>query len=135
MSRDHLLFGRLVLPGAPAESTLEDPTSTLWRRPGSAPSGSASRCGGAGSPRTAGADEVIDYTREDVADGGQLNDLILDIGGNRRLSRLRRASPRGGRSSSLAAKAGSGPSRAATPCARALARGSAAADHVHLRHQ
>jgi 2-desacetyl-2-hydroxyethyl bacteriochlorophyllide A dehydrogenase len=38
-----------------------------------------------------GADEVIDYTREDFADGRRRYDLILDIGGNSSLSRLRRA--------------------------------------------
>lgn len=37
-----------------------------------------------------GADRVIDYTREDFA-GGRRYDVILDIGGNRRLSHLRRA--------------------------------------------
>jgi NADPH:quinone reductase-like Zn-dependent oxidoreductase len=46
--------------------------------------------------RAIGADHVIDYTREDFADGRQRYDLILDIGGNSRLSRLRRAlTPRG----------------------------------------
>jgi NADPH:quinone reductase-like Zn-dependent oxidoreductase len=46
--------------------------------------------------RSIGADEVIDYTREDFADGRQHYDLILDIGGSSRLSRLRRAlSPKG----------------------------------------
>jgi NADPH:quinone reductase-like Zn-dependent oxidoreductase len=46
--------------------------------------------------RSIGADHVIDYTREDFADGGQRYDLILDIGGNRSLSHLRRAmTPRG----------------------------------------
>ena len=46
--------------------------------------------------RSIGADEVIDYTREDFADGRQRYDLILDIGGNSRLSRLRRAlTPKG----------------------------------------
>ena len=46
--------------------------------------------------RSIGADQVIDYTREDWADGRQHYDLILDIGGNSRLSRLRRAlTPKG----------------------------------------
>ena len=43
-----------------------------------------------------GADHVIDYTREDFAATEQRYDLILDIGGNSSLSRLRRAlTPRG----------------------------------------
>jgi 2-desacetyl-2-hydroxyethyl bacteriochlorophyllide A dehydrogenase len=41
--------------------------------------------------RSAGADHVIDYSREDFASGPQRYDLILDIGGNSSLSRLRRA--------------------------------------------
>jgi len=41
--------------------------------------------------RSLGADYVIDYTREDFADGEHRYDLILDIGGNPTLSRLRRA--------------------------------------------
>src|SRR5215204_559669 len=46
--------------------------------------------------RALGADSVIDYTREDFAAGGPCYDVILDIGGNARLSRLRRAlTPRG----------------------------------------
>jgi NADPH:quinone reductase-like Zn-dependent oxidoreductase len=46
--------------------------------------------------RALGADHVVDYTREDFADGEHRYDLILDIGGNRRLSHLRRAlTPRG----------------------------------------
>ena len=50
----------------------------------------------AGLVRSIGADQVIDYTREDFADGRQHYDLILDIGGNSRLSRLRRAlTPKG----------------------------------------
>jgi NADPH:quinone reductase-like Zn-dependent oxidoreductase len=40
--------------------------------------------------RSIGADEVIDYTREDFAAGTPRFDLILDIGGNSRISRLRR---------------------------------------------
>jgi NADPH:quinone reductase-like Zn-dependent oxidoreductase len=40
--------------------------------------------------RSIGADRVIDYTREDFAAGEQRYDLILDIGGNSTLARLRR---------------------------------------------
>jgi NADPH:quinone reductase-like Zn-dependent oxidoreductase len=43
-----------------------------------------------------GADHVIDYTRENFADGRNRYDVILDIAGNRALSELRRAlTPRG----------------------------------------
>ena len=38
-----------------------------------------------------GADHVVDYTREDFADGVHHYDLIIDIAGNSPLSRLRRA--------------------------------------------
>ena len=41
--------------------------------------------------RSIGADHVVDYTREDFADGEHRYDVILDIGGNSRLSHLRRA--------------------------------------------
>jgi NADPH:quinone reductase-like Zn-dependent oxidoreductase len=41
--------------------------------------------------RSIGADHVIDYTRADFAEGDQRYDLILDIGGNSTLARLRRA--------------------------------------------
>ena len=41
--------------------------------------------------RSLGADHVIDYTRDDIADSGQRYDVILDSGGNRSLSELRRA--------------------------------------------
>jgi NADPH:quinone reductase-like Zn-dependent oxidoreductase len=41
--------------------------------------------------RSIGADHVIDYTQEDFAEGDQRYDLILDIGGNSTLARLRRA--------------------------------------------
>jgi NADPH:quinone reductase-like Zn-dependent oxidoreductase len=40
--------------------------------------------------RSIGADHVIDYTRDDFAEGEQRYDLILDIGGNSSLTRLRR---------------------------------------------
>jgi NADPH:quinone reductase-like Zn-dependent oxidoreductase len=43
-----------------------------------------------------GADHVVDYTKDDYLDGAKRYDLILDIGGNNRLSRLRRAlTPKG----------------------------------------
>jgi NADPH:quinone reductase-like Zn-dependent oxidoreductase len=41
--------------------------------------------------RSIGADEVIDYTREDFADGKRQFDLIIDTAGRRPLSQLRRA--------------------------------------------
>jgi NADPH:quinone reductase-like Zn-dependent oxidoreductase len=40
--------------------------------------------------RSLGADHVLDYTRQDVTDGRRRYDLVLDIGGNNRLSQLRR---------------------------------------------
>jgi NADPH:quinone reductase-like Zn-dependent oxidoreductase len=46
--------------------------------------------------RSLGADDVLDYTREEITDGGRRYDLILDTGGNRPLRTLRRAlTPRG----------------------------------------
>jgi NADPH:quinone reductase-like Zn-dependent oxidoreductase len=46
--------------------------------------------------RSIGADEVIDYTRDEFAETGRRYDLILDIAGNRSVSHLRRAlAPRG----------------------------------------
>ena len=41
--------------------------------------------------RSIGADHVVDYTREAIAGGGQRYDVVLDIGGNRSLTQLRRA--------------------------------------------
>ncbi|HEV2824647.1 MAG TPA: NAD(P)-dependent alcohol dehydrogenase [Actinomycetota bacterium] len=41
--------------------------------------------------RSLGADDVVDYTREDVTDGTRRWDLIVDTGGHRSLSQLRRA--------------------------------------------
>jgi NADPH:quinone reductase-like Zn-dependent oxidoreductase len=46
--------------------------------------------------RSLGADEVIDYTREDFTDGSRSFDLILDIGGRTSIARLRRALTRTG---------------------------------------
>jgi NADPH:quinone reductase-like Zn-dependent oxidoreductase len=46
--------------------------------------------------RSLGADEVVDYTRDDVTDGSRRWDLVLDTAGHRSLSQLRRAlTPRG----------------------------------------
>jgi NADPH:quinone reductase-like Zn-dependent oxidoreductase len=46
--------------------------------------------------RSIGADDVIDYTREDVTDGTRQWDVIVDTGGRRTLSQLRRAlTPKG----------------------------------------
>ena len=59
--------------------------------------------------RSVGADEVIDYTREDVTDGTRQWDVIIDTGGRRTLSQLRRAlTPRGHWSSSAAKGEGGG---------------------------
>jgi NADPH:quinone reductase-like Zn-dependent oxidoreductase len=41
--------------------------------------------------RSIGADDVVDYTHQDVTDGTRQWDLILDTAGHRSLSRLRRA--------------------------------------------
>jgi NADPH:quinone reductase-like Zn-dependent oxidoreductase len=41
--------------------------------------------------RALGADHVVDYTREEITDGHRRYDVVLDIGGNRPLGRLRRA--------------------------------------------
>ncbi|MEZ0071713.1 NAD(P)-dependent alcohol dehydrogenase [Planotetraspora sp. GP83] len=46
--------------------------------------------------RSIGADDVIDYTRDDFADRARRYDLILDTAGNRSLSHLRRALTPGG---------------------------------------
>lgn len=46
--------------------------------------------------RSLGADRIIDYTKDDISAGGRRYDIILDIGGNRPLSLLRRIlAPRG----------------------------------------
>jgi NADPH:quinone reductase-like Zn-dependent oxidoreductase len=46
--------------------------------------------------RAIGADHVIDYTHADITDDNQRYDLVLDIGGNRPLSQLRRVLTRDG---------------------------------------
>jgi NADPH:quinone reductase-like Zn-dependent oxidoreductase len=46
--------------------------------------------------RSLGADSVLDYTREEIGQGGARYDVIIDVAGNRPLSLLRRAlAPRG----------------------------------------
>jgi NADPH:quinone reductase-like Zn-dependent oxidoreductase len=49
-----------------------------------------------GLVRSIGADEVIDYTREEFTDGSRRWDLIVDTAGRRPLSKLRRALNRKG---------------------------------------
>ena len=57
--------------------------------------------------RSIGADHVIDYTRDDFADGEQRYDLILDIGGQLvAVTPAARARPRRGRSSSSGGEGG-----------------------------
>jgi NADPH:quinone reductase-like Zn-dependent oxidoreductase len=46
--------------------------------------------------RSLGADHVLDYTHAAITDDGQRYDVVLDIGGNRPLSQLRRALTRDG---------------------------------------
>jgi NADPH:quinone reductase-like Zn-dependent oxidoreductase len=46
--------------------------------------------------RSLGADHVIDYTRNDITDSGHRYDVIIDIGGSRKLSTLRRCLTRRG---------------------------------------
>jgi len=46
--------------------------------------------------RSLGANEVIDYTKEDFTDGSRRFDLIIDIGGRTSVARLRRALTRTG---------------------------------------
>ena len=48
--------------------------------------------------RSIGADHVIDYTVEDIVDSERRYDVILDIGGNRRLSTSAERSPTRGNS-------------------------------------
>ncbi|RSM74844.1 NAD(P)-dependent alcohol dehydrogenase [Actinoplanes sp. ATCC 53533] len=46
--------------------------------------------------RSLGADEIVDYTREDFAAGGRRYDVVFDLVGNRSLADLRRALTRTG---------------------------------------
>ena len=62
--------------------------------------------------RSIGADDVIDYTRDDFATSGQRYDLILDTAGSRPLSQLRRALTPKERSSSSEEKGAGGGSGA-----------------------
>jgi NADPH:quinone reductase-like Zn-dependent oxidoreductase len=47
--------------------------------------------------RALGADDIVEYTHQDFADGVSTYDVIIDIGGNSRLSHLRRTLTPGGR--------------------------------------
>ncbi len=46
--------------------------------------------------RSLGADHVIDYVQSDISEGDRRYDVVLDIGGNRPVSQLRRALTRDG---------------------------------------
>jgi NADPH:quinone reductase-like Zn-dependent oxidoreductase len=46
--------------------------------------------------RSSGADHVLDYTCQDFADGSRHYDLVIDLGGNPTLSRLRHSLTRTG---------------------------------------
>ena len=84
----------LVIGAGPREVSAATPSSSP--RPSGPRSPACAAPPKVGLVRSIGADHVIDYTREDFADGRQRYDLILDTGGNSRLSRLRRAlTPRG----------------------------------------
>jgi NADPH:quinone reductase-like Zn-dependent oxidoreductase len=47
--------------------------------------------------RSLGADDVLDYTRQDFVDGSRRYDLIFDLAGHTSLARLRRAMTETGR--------------------------------------
>jgi NADPH:quinone reductase-like Zn-dependent oxidoreductase len=71
--------------------------------------------------RSLGADQVVDYTREDFTLEGRRQDLVLDLVGNRSLADLRRALTPGGRWSS---PAGGCPARAGSSArSRSSSRG------------
>ena len=78
--------------------------------------------------RSIGADHVIDYTKDDFADGETRYDLILDIGGNSALSRLRGRSLPRAHSSSSAAKAEATGSAWVGNCERSHSHRSSASD-------
>ncbi len=63
-----------------------------------------------------GADHVIDYMREDLADRQHSYDVIVDIGGNPGCHTFVVPSPRAAGSSSSEAKPGAGGSTAPTAC-------------------
>ena len=46
--------------------------------------------------RSLGADDVVDYTRDDFADASRRYELIIDVGGRTSVKRLRRALTRTG---------------------------------------
>jgi NADPH:quinone reductase-like Zn-dependent oxidoreductase len=80
--------------------------------------------------RSIGADDVIDYTREEVDARGPQFDLIIDTGGRRPLSLLRRALTRTAAWRSSAAKEAAGGSVASTArsCGRRFGRRSRTSD-------
>ena len=87
----------------------------------------------AGLVRSIGADQVIDHTQQDFAGGRQHYDLILDIGGNSRLSRLRLALTPRGTLVIAGGEAGKWTGVGRQLRALMVSRWCPAADHVHLR--
>jgi NADPH:quinone reductase-like Zn-dependent oxidoreductase len=84
--------------------------------------------------RELGADHVLDYTQNDFADGTRTYDAILDTGGNRRLSDLRRALTPSGRLIIVGGETNGrwlGGRRPPASSNHALASGSPEAGHVH----
>ena len=86
--------------------------------------------------RALGADHVIDYSHEDFADGQHRYDVILDIGGNRPLSHLRRALTPEEHSSSSEARPMVGGSAAPTDnCGRSCCPASSARSWARSSHR
>jgi NADPH:quinone reductase-like Zn-dependent oxidoreductase len=73
--------------------------------------------------RSVGADEVIDYTRQDVTDGTRQWEVIIDTGGRRTLSQLRRAHTPNGTLSAVRGADGGWAASSAT-CGRPWCHGS-----------
>jgi NADPH:quinone reductase-like Zn-dependent oxidoreductase len=89
-----------VQPGAAGPGPRGGRRGGIVRRPGGQAFGAhvtgVGSTSQAGLVRSIGADQFIDYTREDVTNGSRHWDLVIDTGGHRSLTRLRRALTRNG---------------------------------------